>query len=279
MPQLPPHLVYPLEQFADDFLATIARGQQLARTSHIHFTGLARDCAGPLAVNLSRVLELVEHVGVLSLHIEENDSTDETPAVLAAFQNQHAWASARSRVLCLPRRGNEFAGPRTVQLAEFRSECQRMAPKESDFVVVMDFDAAGSFLLAGLFHGLGVLGQRSDVSCSASVSLARTRVGRWDGQATTVADEWIHYDAWALRLNSTFDDYRAGMGTWKHSWLPPVGSPPIPVASAFGGLAIYRTPEYLAGVYEGSDCEHVTFHTSIPGVKVLNPSQRCIMSW
>jgi hypothetical protein len=56
------------------------------------------------------------------------------------------------------------------------------------------------------------------------------------------------------------------------------------VASAFGGLCIYRTEAYLQGTYDGvKDCEHVPYHASIAKATgqhlYLNPSQRCIMAW
>jgi hypothetical protein len=90
---------------------------------------------------------------------------------------------------------------------------------------------------------------------------------------------WLHYDAWALRLNSFWDDYTADAGGWKHQWLPPVGSPVVRVCSAFGGLAVYRTLDYLAGTYTGEDCEHVTFHASLAGSMYLDPAMRTIMHW
>lgn len=93
----------------------------------------------------------------------------------------------------------------------------------------------------------------------------------------------MHYDAWALRLNSAWDDYTSGMGGWKHQWLPPVGSPPVPVVSAFGGMAIYDTYAYLKGTYSGKDCEHVPFHVTMAeqakGRLYLDPAMRTVMHW
>ena len=56
------------------------------------------------------------------------------------------------------------------------------------------------------------------------------------------------------------------------------------MASAFGGLAIYRTAAYLRGTYAGEeDVEHVPFHRSIARETgqhmFLNPSQRMMMHW
>jgi hypothetical protein len=117
----------------------------------------------------------------------------------------------------------------------------------------------------------------------ASVSLMQHPAYLATGGEIELMPQWLHYDAWALRLNSDWDDYTAGVGGWKQQWLPPVGSPPIPVASAFGGMAIYDTHAYLHGIYDGSDCEHVTFHGSITGRlgqrMYLCPSMRTVMRW
>lgn len=281
VPELPPHLVYPVEQFADEMSRLIDAGKTVAMESHVHVTGLARNCQSALAVNLATLEQLRELCGELTVHVEENDSRDGTPQVLAEFGASRPWATARCRQLDRIQRGGEFVGPRTQELAEYREECRQATPRGATFVGVLDFDAAGSFSLPGVLHSIGYMSEHPAAYGCASVSLLRSQVGRWDGKTTTVMDEWIHYDAWALRLNSTFDDYRAGMGSWKHQWIPPVGSPPVAVASAFGGLAIYDAARYVRGRYDGRDCEHVTFHESLAseGQLFLNPSQRVVMGW
>ena len=104
------------------------------------------------------------------------------------------------------------------------------------------------------------------------------------GGETQLIAAWLHYDCWALRLNSYWDDYTNGLGGWKHQWMPPVGSPPVLVSSAFGGFAIYRNEAYLAGTYDGTrDCEHVPFHKSVAKATgqhlYLCPSMRTVMHW
>jgi hypothetical protein len=100
--------------------------------------------------------------------------------------------------------------------------------------------------------------------------------------------QWLHYDLWALRgvgqPDCYYDTYRNNIGGWGFQWVPPVGSPPVLVASAFGGMCIYRTDAYLKGTYDGvHDVEHVPFHQSIARATgqhmYLNPSQRMLMNW
>lgn len=72
---------------------------------------------------------------------------------------------------------------------------------------------------------------------------------------------------------------------WFHLFLPPVGSPPIPMNSAFGGLAVYTRRAFLSSRYSGigvngqPDCEHVAFHHGMrrKGYQMfLNPGSRYV---
>jgi hypothetical protein len=101
-----------------------------------------------------------------------------------------------------------------------------------------------------------------------------------------------NYDSWAFR-GSWWDDLQGKKLTehynnynrmlWFGLWILPVGSRPISVNSAFGGMCIYKTKHYTSGQYASYDCEHVTFHYDIsnknPGFALcLNPSQVMLMS-
>lgn len=285
---IPKHIVYPLSPFADDFHARVREGMATWTQSNVAIVGLARNCAVRLAENLGRLEELAINARSWRLHIETNDNTDQTVQVLADYCRQYRQATFADQTLGRKQFSAEFAGPRTVALAEYRDACQRWVREcaaDADYVVVIDWDQWGGWSTPGLLNGLGWLVELPGAYGMASVSLMQMSVfaADRDGKAEQRA-EWLHYDAWALRLNSYWDDYTAGFGGWKHHWLPPVGSPPVPVCSAFGGLTIYRGDAYLAGTYDGvKDCEHVPFHESIAkatGQRLyLNPSQRCVMHW
>jgi hypothetical protein len=273
---LPWDLIYPLESFAADFRRQVEAGEQEFSDSSVAFVGLARNCAPQLQANLLRLEKLVEGCREWRLHIETNDNTDETDQVLIEFCRHYPQATFLSQRLDRKQFSAEFAGPRTVALAEYRTACQswvRDHASNADYVVVVDWDSCGGWSHPGFLHGVGLLKQTADAIGMASVSLME-----WQKHG-----QWLQYDVWALRLNSSFDDYTAGIGARKHSWLPPVGSPPVPVCSAFGGLCIYRAEDFLQGTYDGSDCEHVPFHASIAnktGKRLyLNPSQRTVMQW
>jgi len=278
---IPANLLAPREQFADSFWRIVKEGSDRLRHSSLAIVGLARNCEPQMYANLFRVLELVKGCQDWRLHIETNDNTDRTEQVLGAFVAEYPrHASYRSQTLGRRQYGDQFAGPRTVALAEYRTACQewvREHAPESDYVVAIDWDAWGGWLHEGVLNGFGWLVELQGAYGMASVSLCEMEV-------KTHGPQWLHYDAWALRLNAYWDDYTAGEGAWKHSWLPPVGSDPVRVCSAFGGLAIYKTDAYLTGRYDGAaDCEHVTFHESIARATgqhlFLNPSQRMLMHW
>jgi len=273
------HLVAPLPDFEADFASKVERGRDVFKESSVAFVGLARNCEQPLRGNLARLAALAAGCRDWRLYVEENDSTDGTVGVLADFAAANTKAFYRARRLGREQYGPEFAGRRTIALAEYRADCQRWVSSQfpqSDFVAIVDFDAWGGWSYDGIMNGIGWLDSTPDACGMASVSLFQYDFGS--------GPQWAHYDCWSLRLNTPWDDYTAGYGGWKYGWLPLIGSPPVRVCSAFGGMAIYRTSAYLAGQYDGAtDCEHVPFHRSIHEATgqhlYLCPSMRMVMSW
>ena len=284
--KVPSELIYPLPRFAEAHFERAKLGMKYAAEASVVFVGLARNCEQHLTANLTRLQILAESFGEWRLHIETNDNEDGTAQVLADFCGAYRQATFASHRLGRGQYGNEFAGRRTVAMAEYRTACQRWVAdnaRNAEYVVIVDWDAWGGWSHDGLMAGLGWLNATPDAYGMASVSVMQHPAAVSNGQETKIVEMWMHYDAWALRLNSTYDDYSAGQGAWKQQWIPPVGSPPIPVVSAFGGMAIYDTYAYLKGTYDGSDCEHVPFHASIAertGQQLyLCPSMRTVMHW
>jgi hypothetical protein len=284
---VPEHLVYPLEPFAADFQRHVEIGESELADASVVFVGLARNCDSWLADNLGRLQMLAAKCREWRLHIETNDNTDATDQVLMDFCREFHQATFSSQRLDRKQYTTEFAGRRTEALAEYRTACQtwvRENARHADYVVAIDFDSWGGWSHSGFMHGLGRLLMTQDAAGMASVSLIEhPTLTMGEDKQPTLTKAWTHYDAWCLRLNSSFDDYTAGLGGWKHQWIPPVGSPPVPVVSAFGGMAIYDTYAYLKGTYHGSDCEHVPFHQTMAertGLRLyLDPAMRTVMHW
>jgi hypothetical protein len=284
---VPEHLVYPLEPFAADFQRHVEIGQSELADSSVVFVGLARNCDRWLADNLGRLQMLTAKCREWRLHIETNDNTDATDQVLSDFCREFRQATFHSQRLGRQQYTTEFAGRRTEALAEYRAACQtwvRENARHADYVVVIDWDAWGGWSHSGFLHGLGRLLMTQDAAGMASVSLIEhPTLTMGDDKQPKLSKAFVQYDCWSLRLNSAWDDYSAGLGGWKHQWIPPVGSPPVPVVSAFGGLCIYDTYAYLKGTYDGSDCEHVPFHQTMAdrtGLRLyLDPAMRTVMHW
>lgn len=283
MPEMPSKLWLPHEPFTLPYAERIAEGRERLRNSSIAVVGLARNCARQLEANLRLAEQLGEACNGWQLHVESNDCDDDTLDVLAGYCRDRPHATFHYQILGRQHHGAEFAGRRTIALAEYRDACQRWVracARDADYVVVVDFDAWGGWNHDGLLNGIGWLVELPGAYGMASTSLFQYDWGN--------GPQWCHYDLWALRglgqPGCYWDTYQNGYGGFGFSWLPPVGSPPALVASAFGGMCIYRTDAYLAGTYDGtSDCEHVAFHASIATATgqhlYLNPSQRMLMTW
>lgn len=283
MAELPEHYVYPMPPFADAYRQRVAEGASRWANSRVAIVGLARNCDGPLASNLKRLEQLVAKCRGWQLHIEANDCDDNTVSVLHRFCSRHPQATFHYQVLNHQRFGPEFAGPRTIAMAEHRHACQRWVKAcagEADYVIVIDWDQWGGWMHDGVLNGIGWLVEMPGAYGMASVSLFQHDWGN--------GPQWAHYDLWALRgigqANCYWDTFTNGCGGWGYGWTPAVGSPPVLVSSAFGGLCIYRADGYLKGTYDGTrDCEHVPFHQSIAcatGQRLyINPSQRSLMHW
>lgn len=283
MPEMPSKLWLPHEPFVMPHAERVAEGRERLRHSSIAVVGLARNCARHLEANLRLAEQLGEACNGWQLHVESNDCDDDTLDVLAGYCRDRPHATFHYQILGRQHHGAEFAGRRTIALAEYRDACQRWVracARDADYVVVVDFDAWGGWNHDGVLNGIGWLVELPGAYGMASTSLFQYDFGN--------GPQWCHYDLWALRgvgqAGCYWDTYQNGYGGFGFSWLPPVGSPPVLVASAFGGMCIYRTDAYLAGTYDGtSDCEHVAFHSSIATATgqhlYLNPSQRMLMTW
>ena len=273
----------PPGELAQAYRDRCSEGVKRLRHSSVAFVGLARNCGEHLAGNLMRVLDVAGMCRQWQLHIESNDCTDDTLDVLAAFAREHKEATFHYQMLDRPHCPGEFAGRRTIALAEYRDACQRWVracARDADYVVVVDWDLWAGWNHDGLLNAIGWLVEYPGAYGMASVSMFQHDMGG--------GPMWCHYDLWALRgvgqTDCYWDTYQNGYGGFGFFWLPPVGSPPVLVSSAFGGMAVYRTDAYLRGTYDGTtDCEHVPFHRSIAAATgqhlYVCPSMRTVVNW
>ena len=264
------------ESYAAGFRERVEFGRVEARRRKLAIVSIARNSMPYLKNTLRLVDELAGLWRDCVYYVYENDSTDETAAVLDDFAIRQ-WVTVDHDTLGgLDARG--FEPERTERLAKCRTRCQewvRRNAADASYVMVLDTDPHGGFSVDGVLNSLGwfceMMGEsfhRREPGAMASYSLFVRQEGGGFGIAG--------YDAWAARLN-WWEDRRDH--NWFHALLPPAGSPPIPMNSAFGGLCLYRREAFLAGVYDGSDCEHVPHHKAMQkaGYQLfMNPGSRYI---
>ena len=264
--------------------------------------GVARDCSrflGPSLRALERVAEKLFD-GAAAWIVVENDSVDDTGAILERFaaERPHRREALRATGLDakFPRRTERIARARNLALERLEA---RGWLESLEYVVVADLDDVNADI---------------DVA-GAAAALWHLEVGGAD--VATANQPRTYYDVWALRteafdVNSWVLAHRRrvvdeGLAAFFPLARPfPAGydlrrgdvirdevrfstrAPPVPVLSAFGGLAIYRAaklkdrrdasklaparyggadaamaPPACHPLWSGQDCEHVAFHAAL----------------
>lgn len=239
--------------------------------------GLARNCAKSLRRDLDVLTAAARDFAHVRCLVIESDSTDATPAILRTLSEERAnfaYISMGSLAHQHPLRTDRIAVCRNRYLDELQHNPQY---RVAEYVLVADLDGANRDLTADALR-----------SCWRSTET-------WDVCAANQCD--AYYDIWALR----HPQWCPGDCWQQYRWLRPlfgheqalsvaihsrmvrldVRSAWIEVASAFGGLALYRRDALLAGRYVGLDeageqvCEHVPFHAQLrqAGFKIfINPA-------
>ena len=264
--------------FLESWESHVADGWEIARHTSVAVVMICRNSMPHLARTLPLIDRVTQPFLRRAVYVFENDSTDSTAEVLDAFSATRPWVTVEHDALGGPdERG--FQPERTARLAACRARCQewvRGMAKPPGYVVVLDSDGHGGFDPDGVYNSIKWLAACRPLQpagmaagCMASASLFLRDEG--DGNLGVA-----QYDAWAARMNDWRDTRQHH---WFHLWMPATGSPPVPMYSAFGGLAVYTRDAYLAGTYRGGDCEHVAFHRSMreAGHQLyLNPGSRYV---
>lgn len=271
-----PDLILPPDpEFVDEYWTRVERGRERAKQRRVAFVAICRN-AMPF---LPRTLDLVARTGEMFAEwksfIFENDSEDGTKDCLRHF----AAADKRFEVATTnngrPHLNYVTTPNRTIPLAEYRNNCRLWCDancRDYDYAIVFDTDPWGGWSIDGIANTIGHL---EDKQYSNASGMGAYSWAIW-GQPVWPQPTECHYDAFACRW--TWWRERKPMW-WFHLWHPPVGSPPVRMNSCFGQLGVYRMGDYISGVYDGSDCEHVTHWKSMAGDCYLNPSQRVVSFW
>lgn len=209
--------------------------------------GLARDVADVLPHTIASLERIGNMFADYRVVLYENDSTDDTLAQLRNWQRTNGRVEILSEKLGKPRWPTIFSFERTRDLAYYRNQYRDFVVRkfsDYDFAIVTETDLLG-WSYDGLANSFGHEGW--DVVGSQGIS-------HWKGRQ-------VHYDWWAFRALDQPEDWDDD--TAFRSMVFPRGSPMLPVASCFAGLAVYKMAALRAGTYDGSDCEHATLHRQI----------------
>ncbi len=251
----------------------------------IVFCGCARDCAAYLPAVLANIQALAARFPGSACLFVENDSADDTAALLGAFCQQQGPAN---QLLALEGLAQQIP-QRTVRLAMARNALiaglrQWYADGRYTLMVMLDLDDVNTrpWDLDAIEARIAWMHQQQDV-----VAVFPNQLDHY-------------YDLWALRepercpgdaWEEVFDhamrhgcsDQEAFDQTFRQRiFTLPVDAPPMEVDSAFGGLGIYRMQAVLnnPAAYSGEAvkvwgsmdqpqvarwqrCEHVSFHLGL----------------
>lgn len=257
--------------FKDSYLYKTNLGKKITAKSDVVVVGLARNCGKQLQKSLDKILEL--QTNKLNLYIYENDSTDNSKQILVDYSKQKPNLTVSINNLDREHLTDK-SNTRTLSLSEYRNHCLKWIKQnhsDSDFVIVLDFDADLGFSLEGIYNSIYWLHHINNAGGMGSYS---TIINNNNDNVS-----FSHYDSFAIRLNDWLKNPETDIhNIWFRNFHPTIGSNPILFYSCFGGLGIYKTEAYLSGEYNNEyGCEHVGFHKSLKNNgwdMYLNPSSR-----
>jgi len=265
-PVFPEHAFPPPADLAEDYFAACRRGYAAMADTRLAITGLARNVGEILPLTIRRIENLARCFADVRIVVYENDSSDNTPLMLGR------WARANRAVTVVSESRSDPVNPatrcleRARRMAIYRRRCQQEIceqPGGFDMVMLLDFDIQGGFSIDGIASSFGQPGWDF---VGANGLICRRHGLRMNALR--------QYDTWALR----FDRALTPLSTASAGGLVyERGGPLVPVTSCFGGLGLYTSAAYAAGIYTGDDLEHASFHRSLleRGHErlYLNPSQ------
>lgn len=259
-----------LPEFIDSYNDKINSGKQYCTQLNIAIVGLARNIDVVLSNSLKILDDLSLNFKNYQFVIYENDSIDNTKQILLNWSNNNLKKHIISENLGANHPTNSVKDSlRTLALSSYRNKCKNYIKdnlSNIDYVIVCDLDFCG-FDKNSIFNSFGWLKE----------GYFDAMVGNAYFINEHTKNRIIHnYDSWAFRLN-WWEDYQSFM-PWFMFWIPFIGTSPIKVNSAFGGIGIYKANQYFSVDYDGYDCEHVCFHKNLYNKYQtfrlgLNPSQ------
>lgn len=246
------------------------------------FVGLARDCARDLPAALRNLTTMAACFARAAFVFAENDSVDGTAELLKDF----AARIGEARILTfagldkrLPQSTRRLAFLRNQCLSAIRADARM---KASDYMIVADLDEATSEPIdrSAFREALAFLAAEPDCA-GVFANCHGPYYDLWALRHAALCPGDVWEEAFDYALLHGVDDAAAYAATVARRLLTIAPTdPPLAVASAFGGLGIYKLRSVRDAAYKGFKpktilengrrraikwqvCEHVAFNEAI----------------
>lgn len=276
-----------LPEFEQLYFDKIELGKNFIKDKKIIILGLVRNLENSLYDNVVSISTISKYCSNISFFLYENDSIDNTANVLKKCKLEIKNFNYLSDTLNLRSFGHQTlesklelkSTERTLSLAKHRNVCLSYVRDNSDkfdFVIVMDMDFE-KFSLDGILNSFGWFSENY-ADALVGTSLQFKNLFSSEQKNLWNYDCWAYRGSWWEDLQKYSNNYGYDPMLWFGFWQLPIGSKPIQVNSAFGGIGIYKTQHYISVEYEGYDCEHVCLHKNLKNKYAdyklcINPSQ------
>lgn len=241
--------------------------------------GLARNCAVGLKATLPRIGRFYDTFDKINVCLITNDSNDDTDLVLFNWTKNRGDAQVMQLdglAKNIPARSPRVAACRNMGVGVLKNELRRGA--RFDYFVVLDLDGLNEHLVDEPHFSAAL----RDVPQDWGGVFANQRGRYYDIWALRHRD-WCPGDCWQdvrsyrrspvnwLRHGGQKGARRAALQHFvveRQKVIPP-RTPPIDVASAFGGFGIYKVEALAEASYVGlapngrEICEHVSFNKAV----------------
>jgi len=270
-----------------DYHRKVSAGYQTMNHSTVAICAIVRDCENALQRNIPQVEKLRSYFSESFVIVVENDSKDNTKSVLKTWSEQSNNVHVLSEdlgVQTIPRpsktqRKPLFSKHRMDLMVSYRNKYLEFLEQnfEVDYMIVIDLDLH-SISVEGVVN---TFGQAIPWHAVTSNSRIKHRISEF-------YKGYHYYDTYALREVGDERVQTEEMIYAYQNMLKPLclGMPMLRVASAFGGLGVYKS-EAIKGLrytckenedeYVEVECDCVPFHKDMAkngyGLIFINPSQ------
>lgn len=266
--RFPEELFTASPKYKTAYIKSLVRGYQRLSRSRVNIIGLARNLGGNtryLRMRLNKIGSLTRDYRV---YIYENDSTDNTAALLKS----EAEKNDRWRVLSEQTGVERFESVKTMDRAIHMARCRNrlmnmVVTRGFDYTILVDTDLDGGYSYDGLAHTFS-LPNWSFVGANGIIY-----------QKGENGYRRLYYDSWAFRRINAISAHLDEEINLLHFNR---GEPLVAVDSCFGGIGVYKSEAYFSGIQYGfknsldePECDHVTLNRQLKSAGhncYLNPS-------